>query len=242
MNIYWKETGNDKTNSVVFIHGGGMTNDMWTKYAVALKDFHCIILDLPGHGKSIDLKPFTINRSVEEIAELIRLKAHGGRAHVIGHSIGGIILVQLLTKYSGLVRHSIVASANLIPTYIYKFLGSKLICSCMSLTVRKNKKFNFITTELLMKLNMEIIIHSNIPKELSKIVNPVLFLCGEKEIESIKLSVKNSVKIIPNSKGALIKKANHNFPFKKTDLFIEVINDWIINGIISNELVELIKL
>jgi pimeloyl-ACP methyl ester carboxylesterase len=239
MNIYWKEMGGDKTDSVVFIHGGGMSNEMWAKYVDALKDFHCIILDLPEHGKSIDLLPFSISRSVEEIAELIRLKAHGGKAHVIGHSIGGIILIQLFKKYSDLVRHAIVASANLIPSNIYKFLGSKVICSCMSFVVRKNKKFKFVTPDLLMKLNMEIIMHSNIPKELSKIENSVLFLCGEKEIETIKLSVINSMKIVPNSKGAFIKKASHSFPVKKPDLFIAIINDWISKEIISNELLEL---
>jgi pimeloyl-ACP methyl ester carboxylesterase len=239
MNIYWKETGTDKTDSVIFIHGGGMSNEMWAKYVEALKDFHCITFDLPEHGKSIELIPFSISESVEEIAELIRLKAHNGKAHVIGHSVGGIILIQLLAKYSGLLGHAIVASANLIPSNIYKFLGSKIVSSCMSFVVRKNKKFNFVTTDLLMKLNMEIIMHSDIPEELSKIENSVLFISGKKEIKSIKQSVKNSIRIIPNSKGAFIKKANHDFPLKKPDLFIEIIENWISKETVSNKVLEL---
>ena len=239
MSVFYKETSSDKTDSIVFIHGGGMSNEMWTEYAEALKDFHCIIFDLPEHGKSISSVPFSINGSVEEIAQLIRLKAHGRKAHVIGHSVGGIILVRLLTKYSDLVKNAIVASANLMPSNIYKLLGSKIVCTCMSFVVSKSEKFNFVTPGLLRKLNMEIVKHSNIPRELTRIENSVLILCGEKEIESIKLSVINLMKIIPNSSGAFVKKANHNFPLKKSSLFLAVIKDWICKETINNELVKL---
>ena len=71
-------------------------------------DYHCIVPDLPEHGKSIDLRPFTINKSSEMIAEIIRNHTSNGKAHLVGMSIGAQIIIQLLSKTPELVDHAII--------------------------------------------------------------------------------------------------------------------------------------
>jgi pimeloyl-ACP methyl ester carboxylesterase len=88
---------------------------MWQPQVDGLGDYHCLVPDLPEHGRSVDVKPFTIAGSAELIAELIRTRAHGGRAHVVGLSEGAQVTVALLAIAPDLVDHAIVSSALVRP-------------------------------------------------------------------------------------------------------------------------------
>ena len=105
--LYVNETGNLSAPTIVFLHGGGGAGWMWQLQVEALKnDYHLLVPDLPEHGRSAALKPFTIADSVTHIAELIRTRAHGGKAHVVGLSEGAQITVALLGAASEVVDHA----------------------------------------------------------------------------------------------------------------------------------------
>jgi pimeloyl-ACP methyl ester carboxylesterase len=81
---------------VLFIQGVGTTGSAWNPQSDALsKDFHCLQFDNRGIGQSTDRGG---QLSVEKMAEDTRdlLDAVGWHsAHVVGHSMGGIIAQQL---------------------------------------------------------------------------------------------------------------------------------------------------
>lgn len=81
---------------VLFIQGVGTTGSAWNPQSDALsKDFHCLQFDNRGIGQSTDRGG---QLSVEKMAEDTRdlLDAIGWHsAHVVGHSMGGIIAQQL---------------------------------------------------------------------------------------------------------------------------------------------------
>src|SRR5512140_146865 len=110
--LYTLNTGNPNGKTILFLHGGGGGSWMWRPQIDALKaDYHILAPDLPEHGQSAGVKPFTIAGSVECVEEIIRTQAHGGKAHVVGLSEGAQILVALLAKSPELVNHAVVSSA-----------------------------------------------------------------------------------------------------------------------------------
>jgi len=88
---------------------------MWQHQVEAFGDYHCLVPDLAEHGKSINEGPFSIHRSAEQMAELIREKGHGGKAHVVGLSEGAQIALQLLSIAPELVDCAVISSALVRP-------------------------------------------------------------------------------------------------------------------------------
>jgi pimeloyl-ACP methyl ester carboxylesterase len=115
MALYIQETGSATAPTIVFLHGGGGAGWMWQPQIDQLSDFHCLVPDLPEQGQSSAEKPFSISGSAGLIAELIRTRAHGGRAVVVGLSEGAQITVALLSQWLELVERAIVSSALVRP-------------------------------------------------------------------------------------------------------------------------------
>ncbi len=127
MSLYVQESGPANGPTIVFLHGGGGAGWMWQPQVGALGDYHCLVPDLPEHGRSVDVKPFTIAGSAELVAELIRTRAHGGRAHVVGLSEGAQTTVALLAIAPDLVDHAVVSSALVRPVRGAGMVGPGLI-------------------------------------------------------------------------------------------------------------------
>jgi pimeloyl-ACP methyl ester carboxylesterase len=103
MNLYVEESGAPSMPSVLFVHAVGVNGWMWKPQIEALKGgFHCLNVDLPGHGKSNSVEWVSFEDSADQIAEIIRSQAHDHRACVVGLSLGSYVGLTLLSR---LQRH-----------------------------------------------------------------------------------------------------------------------------------------
>jgi pimeloyl-ACP methyl ester carboxylesterase len=88
--------------TVVLIHSGGFTSRQWRKLADALSP-HVRVLapDLLGYGREPwpDGKPFHFREDVAYLESLLDQPAH-----LVGHSYGGFLALQLVLKRPDLVR------------------------------------------------------------------------------------------------------------------------------------------
>ncbi len=77
---------------VLMVHGIGSRRSGWDAIVERLKDdFTCIRYDLRGHGESpVPPTPYSLDELVEDL-EALRAKLGIEKAHVIGHSLGGMI-------------------------------------------------------------------------------------------------------------------------------------------------------
>ncbi len=90
---------------VVLIHGAGMDSTVWqlqTRY-LAYRGLRAVALDLPGHGRS-EGEALT---SIEEMAEWVARFADAAgfpSVHVVGHSMGTFVALELASRHPDLVR------------------------------------------------------------------------------------------------------------------------------------------
>jgi 3-oxoadipate enol-lactonase len=77
---------------LILIHGIGASRHSWDGLVQHLRgEFRCISYDLRGHGKSPKpAPPYTLDDLVDDL-EALRAELGIERAHVAGHSLGGMI-------------------------------------------------------------------------------------------------------------------------------------------------------
>jgi pimeloyl-ACP methyl ester carboxylesterase len=101
--------------TIVFIHGTRVTGAMWTAQQAALAGrFRTMVLDLPAHGTRA-AEPFTLDAAVDAVAATIRAQAAGGRAVVVGLSLGGYVAMAVAAREPDLVRGLVVSGASIEP-------------------------------------------------------------------------------------------------------------------------------
>ena len=113
--IYYTDEGEGEP--VILIHGVAANADLnWRKPGVvrALSgDFRVITMDLRGHGLSG--KPTDpAQYGMEMIEDITRLMDHLGleKAHVAGYSLGGFLVLKLVTTHPERVRSAAVCAAG----------------------------------------------------------------------------------------------------------------------------------
>ncbi len=78
----------------MFFHCAGANRRIWLPQVHRLADaFQVIALDLPGHGALADM-PFSLGAAREHVVGVIEAWA-GGRALIVGLSLGGYVGVDL---------------------------------------------------------------------------------------------------------------------------------------------------
>jgi len=97
--IYYKTIGNSK-KTIVLLHGYLESIEIWNSFAEKLSEnYKLIIPDLPGHGKSDVLNN---EASVDEMAEVVKqivVKEQVEKCAMIGHSMGGYVLLAFLENH-----------------------------------------------------------------------------------------------------------------------------------------------
>lgn len=91
---YWKVAGNG--DPVVFIQGVGLHGDGWLPQTSVLSSrFRCLTFDNRGIGQRlIGSAPITIEQMAEDTLEVMNAAGFDA-AHIVGHSMGGVIAQQI---------------------------------------------------------------------------------------------------------------------------------------------------
>ena len=110
------EYGKENSKVIILLHGGGLS---WWNYKEVARilqtDYHVILPILDGHAGSD--KPFTtIEDNASEIIEFINNQLGGSVLMIGGLSLGGQILLEILSRCSGICKYAIVESALVIPS------------------------------------------------------------------------------------------------------------------------------
>ena len=135
--MHYVEFGKENNNIILLLHGGGLS---WWNYEEVAKslqnDYHIILPILDGHAESD--RPFTtIEDNAAEIIAFI--DAHfGGCVFLIGGlSLGGQILLEILSQRNNICKCAIIESALVIPSKLTYSMIKPAFGSCYGLIQRK---------------------------------------------------------------------------------------------------------
>jgi pimeloyl-ACP methyl ester carboxylesterase len=108
------EAGPDDAPVIVFVHGTRLTRAVWRAQLDALSDtYRVVAMDLPGHGSLAD-RPFTLAAGADELARVIETTG-GGRAVVVGLSLGGYVAMDVAAHRPELIRGLVLSGATQEP-------------------------------------------------------------------------------------------------------------------------------
>lgn len=89
---------------ILLIHGAGMDSTVWqlqTRY-LAYRGFRAVAVDLPGHGRSVGDALGSVAEMADWVARFVDT-AGLGSVHVVGHSMGTFIALELASRYADIV-------------------------------------------------------------------------------------------------------------------------------------------
>jgi pimeloyl-ACP methyl ester carboxylesterase len=104
---------------VLMIHGAGMDSTVWqlqTRY-LAHRDVRAVAVDLPAHGKSLGEPLGTVEAMADWVSQFI-VAAGFASAHVVGHSMGTFVALELASRYAHVVDSlTLFGTATAMPVH-----------------------------------------------------------------------------------------------------------------------------
>jgi len=239
------ESSPSENGSVIFLHGSGANSQMWSKHFESIGgNWHCIAPDFPGHGKSRDIEWTTLEDVADSVA-LVILEKCGGKASLVGLSLGGSVIFKILQKYPQLICSAIIDGASAKP-----IAGARMICFGVKL-IAPFIKYNPVIKIMAGALGVDSrgfqsfsdSMKSVTPRAFGRAMTqanmadmdinsfniniPILFMSGESEASIMHSTHIELASKIPGSKFYIHPDAGHAWMIKDTRTHINLVQSWL---------------
>ena len=103
--INYKIEGKKTSQAILFLHGFLGSSKIWNQTLPFFKDNYLILtMDLPGHGKTpCNEEVLSMSECADAVHQIIK-KIGLDKVHIVGHSMGGYVGLELLSNYPEVVR------------------------------------------------------------------------------------------------------------------------------------------
>lgn len=214
--IHYAQTGADTLPTLIFIHG---TPGSWDAFAGYLEDsllrnqYRMISIDRPGFGYSDFGKPYTLQGQSEIMSPLLQSWKNGQPAYLVGHSLGGPMVLKLVADNPGLFKGVVVISGSIDPAeekaekwrpWLFKTPLNYLVPGAFR---PSNEELWYLKTDLV-----------KLQEELPLIRIPVYFIHGDKDTWVPPGNVaygKSRLKNTPAIGELMLPGANHFIPWTR---------------------------
>ncbi len=240
MPLYVHQAGRADAASIVFLHGLGLSGAMWQPQFQRLPDYHCLAPDLPEHGKSADLGPFTLKDASRQVADLIRKYTPNGRAHVVGLSLGGTVAVRMLLDVPEIIAHVMVSGAatRLDPVFasintMMGFLNTDQLAQLIFLQSNIPQQYHHLVLEGVRTVKPTAFSHFS--HEMTQIELPhqvhvpMLITVGQNETFLVQQAAREMSATIQGAKGVMVPGVGHIWNLEAPDLFADTVRSWVTN-------------
>lgn len=215
----YKESGEKSKRTIMLLHGGGLS---WWNYREAAgllgDEYHIILPVLDGHAGS-DRHFTSIEDNAKEIISFINTHLNGSVYMIGGLSLGGQILLEMLSQQSSICQYALIESAMVLPSKLtnallrpsvgcsYPLIRKKWFAELQFRQLRlKGELFDdyYRDTCLISKEDMISFLEANTSYSLKKTIREckadVRIYYGEKETSGIIRSAKAINAMLPGSK------------------------------------------
>lgn len=237
--LYYEKYGTEP-ESLIILPGWGNTRKTWNHIIKQLKPYFTIyILDYPGFGNTEfpnrDLTLYDYTNMIRAWIQSLHLE----HPILLGHSMGGRIIIQILGYYKDAYQKVIlVDSAGIKPkpnkwkTFRYrmrkrlaKLLPPSKRANYLESLVQKYGSTDYKALPKYMRKTFSNIVNLDLQYYLDKIDSNVMIIHGEKDWITPLEDAYQMQQSIPNSHLKLIAQAGH-FPYlEQADAFIQIIYD-----------------
>jgi len=223
----------NKKTPIVFIHGVGLTKEIWDPQINFFKDYNTLTYDLLGHGKTplkkskVDFEDFS-----KQLLKLIK-ELNLDKIHLVGFSLGALIARHFASEHNGKLSSLIIHGSIYKRTEEQKrVVQNRFEVAKMDKSASKQTALRRWLSDDFTKKNPEIYkkIYSILEKNnrlnflkcyeifvnyvdddsiLKKINVDTLITTGENDVGSTPEMSRNLSKIIQGSKFIEIKKGKH---------------------------------
>ena len=140
----YHELGADQQKTILLLHGGGLSWWNYREVAQLLqKDYHIILPILDGHAGS-DRSFTTIKDNAFEIISFIDERLSGSVLMIGGLSLGGQVLLEMLSQRNDICSFALIESAAVIPSKVTNaWIGPALGSSYGLIRNRRFAKWQF---------------------------------------------------------------------------------------------------
>lgn len=241
------ESGTVGAPVLLFLHGSPLSGRMWLPQLELLAEFHCLAPDLPEHGLSQAVRPFSMEDCVRRLVSLVREAAPGGRTHVVGLSFGGVVAQALMVHEPDLVDHVILSGTSArMSGALYAMLRLSLALNRPLLRLLSPGALaTLVRWQTGIPRSLSPLIEDDMkrvdPDSLSRFIlatygdivtpsatrSPVLVVVGGKETPIAKLMARRLKREIVGAQGAMVRSLGHVWNLQAPGLFVDVIRRWI---------------
>ena len=233
------EFGDKKSPHILLIHGGGSS---WWNYhrqaRILSEDYHVILPTLNGHGEEYQKDYISTEDSALEILDYIKANCDGKLFALGGVSLGGQIVMELLSLDSDIAEKAIIDGSLCIPqprlakisiflvVLFGKLMFSKPSCKLqLSIMDKLYPKFAYpkeikayymedlprTPIKTLVTIYRTYMGHYKLKSRISNSKAQVLYIYGEKELNCVKESARLFEQLHPNTILYEAKGYNHGY-------------------------------
>lgn len=248
--IYIHETGTPESETILFLHGVGVSGNMWTDHMERFSEYHCLAPDLPGFGRSNNLDWVSIDHTVDLIIDLIQRQIQDQHAHVVGLSLGGSIIHTLLARRSDLIKSAIIDGAGAIPTWstplqnlgialMSQFLHTKplleTIARKFNMDEQAKQDLRLASTRAFRRALTDANSNQITEQEIDAPCS-ILLVAGERDLPGARPTNAALAALMPNVEARYVPQVGHGWVGQELDLHQRIVEAWITGSGLPREL------
>lgn len=233
------EFGDDTNPHIMLIHGGG---NAWWNYLrqarILSEQYHVILPTLDGHGEEHAIPYVSTEATADKLMDYINERCEGKLFALCGVSLGGQIVIELLSRKADLAEKAIIDGSVCYPTpnmakicmlvfkLIYRAVFTEKACKKQialmpkmlpekMLFSKELQDYYINETPLQPKETMisvyKTYMNYHLKESLRETKAQVMYWFGEKEMKCVKKSARLFQSFVPHCEIYEAKKYNHGY-------------------------------